>query len=233
MSADNWTLADLRRCNTDRQAAWCPDQVLDLSFRGNELAGETGEACNVIKKLERERLGWRGSRATREQLAEELADVVICADLAALTAGVDLMAAVKAKFDATSDKVGLPHRLVARSPLPPSAGGDEVREAHARAIYEAMGFAYEGRTVGARGPYGDWAKALKAADAIAALASAALHGPFGYLVIVPGLDEEHWRASDDREMLSGYISIPMFTKVDPFEVAAQAGQAEARQDGTS
>lgn len=111
MTGENWTLADLRRCNTERQAAWCPDQVPDLSFRGNELAGEVGEACNVIKKLERERHGWRGSRATGEQLAEELADVVICADLAALTAGVDLMSAVKAKFDATSDKVGLPHRL--------------------------------------------------------------------------------------------------------------------------
>lgn len=116
---DSWTLADLRACNVDRQAAWCPEQVPDLSFRGNELGGEVGEALNVIKKLERERLGWRGSRDTVEHLAEELADVVICADLAALTAGVDLMAAVKAKFDATSQKVGLPHRLL---PTPDAKG---------------------------------------------------------------------------------------------------------------
>lgn len=118
----DWTLADLRRCNVERQAAWCPDQVPDLSFRGNELGGECGEAQNVIKKLERERHGWRGSRATVDQLAEELADVVICADLCALTAGVDLMAAVKAKFDATSVKVDLPHRLV------PAAALSRVRE---------------------------------------------------------------------------------------------------------
>lgn len=104
-------LADLRRVSAGRQEAWCPDQVPDLSFRGNELAGEVGEACNVIKKLERERLGWRGSRATLEELADELADVVICADLVAMSAGVDLAAAVRRKFNATSAKVGLPHRL--------------------------------------------------------------------------------------------------------------------------
>lgn len=102
---------NLREANLARQAAWCPDEVPDLSFRGNELAGETGEACNVIKKLERERLGWRGSRATKAQLAEELADVVICADLAAISAGIDLEQAVRDKFNATSAKNGFPHRL--------------------------------------------------------------------------------------------------------------------------
>ncbi|WP_312599298.1 MazG-like family protein [Brevundimonas sp.] len=107
------TLAALHEANIARQAAWCPDETKQpsLSFRGNELAGETGEACNVIKKLERERHGWAGSRDTLEHLGEELADVVICADLCAITAGVDLQAAVVAKFNATSEKVGLPHRL--------------------------------------------------------------------------------------------------------------------------
>jgi hypothetical protein len=36
----------------------------------------------------------------------------------------------------------------------------------ARAIYEAYGFAYDGRTINGRGqPYGEWAKALKASSA--------------------------------------------------------------------
>jgi NTP pyrophosphatase (non-canonical NTP hydrolase) len=113
----------LRAANIARQAAWCPDQVPDLSFRGTELAGEVGEACNVIKKLERERLGWRGSRDTIEHLGEELADVVICADLVALSAGIDLSAAVVAKFNATSEKVGLHHRLAA-SPSAPTPHAD-------------------------------------------------------------------------------------------------------------
>jgi len=75
------------------------------------MAGEVGEACNVIKKLERERMGIRGSRATVEQLAEELADVVICADLIAMKEGIDLMASVAIKFNKTSEKVGLKTRM--------------------------------------------------------------------------------------------------------------------------
>lgn len=44
-----------------------------------------------------------------------------------------------------------------------------------------------------------------------------LHGPFGYLVIAPGLNEEHWHLRDDPEPMSGYVSLPLFTKVDPFD----------------
>jgi len=75
---------DLRRANVARQAEWAGNVELSLVYKGNELAGEVGEACNVVKKLERERLGIAGSRDTVEHLAEELADVVICADLIAL-----------------------------------------------------------------------------------------------------------------------------------------------------
>lgn len=107
--------SDLRAANARRQAEWDKDDKITLSFRGNELAGEVGEACNIIKKLDRERLGIRGSRATKEQLAEELADVVICADLIAMHEGIDLLNdAVPAKFNATSEKVGLKTRLAPR-----------------------------------------------------------------------------------------------------------------------
>lgn len=111
------SLRALHAANIARQAEWCPDQVPDLSFRGNELAGEVGEACNVVKKLERERHGWRGSRATLDDLAQELADVVICADLCAVTAGIDLDTAVVAKFNATSRK----QRLSTLLPEAPAA----------------------------------------------------------------------------------------------------------------
>ena len=110
----------LRRVSQERQTAWCEvgDEVPDLTFRAVELAGEVGEAMNVVKKLERERHGWRGSRATLSDLSEELADVIICADLLAATAGVDLWPAVVAKFNATSEKVGLPHILALFSDRP-------------------------------------------------------------------------------------------------------------------
>jgi NTP pyrophosphatase (non-canonical NTP hydrolase) len=101
----------LRAANAARQREWDGDNQITLAYRGNELAGEAGEVCNVIKKLERERIGIRGSRDTTEHLAEELADVVICADLIAMDKGIDLERAVADKFNATSEKVGLQTRL--------------------------------------------------------------------------------------------------------------------------
>jgi NTP pyrophosphatase (non-canonical NTP hydrolase) len=109
--------ADLRAANLARQAEWDTDGQITLSYRGNELAGEVGEACNIIKKLERERMGIAGSRANLADLAEELADVIICADLIAMQLGIDLNRAVAEKFNKTSEKVGLTTRLAAPDAL--------------------------------------------------------------------------------------------------------------------
>lgn len=97
----------LRTANQLRQMNWPGAHKITPAYQGNELAGEAGEACNVIKKLERERLGIAGSRDTVEHLAEELADVVICVDLVADRYGIDLWSAIKGKFNATSRKGGL------------------------------------------------------------------------------------------------------------------------------
>lgn len=105
------TIKALQLAHIARQEEWCPDQKPDLSFRGNEMAGEVGEACNVIKKLERERQGWRGSRDTVEHLGEELADVVHTAILCAITAGIDLAPYVVSKFNDTSAKNGLTTKI--------------------------------------------------------------------------------------------------------------------------
>lgn len=110
---DTLDFAALREAGIQREREWCAEVQPDLSFRAVELGGEVGEALNIVKKLERERHGWRGSRATLADLAEELADVVICADLAAMAAGIDLGAAVRAKFNATSEKNGLSATLPA------------------------------------------------------------------------------------------------------------------------
>lgn len=104
-------LKELRFANKVRQQEWDPTDVITIEYRGNELCGEVGEACNVIKKIARERLGLRGSRATLEQLAEELADVIICTDLIAMQAGIDLAEAVCQKFNATSQKYNLQTRV--------------------------------------------------------------------------------------------------------------------------
>lgn len=111
MSTNMTTHSNLRAANIARQNEWDQDNQITAAYRGNELAGEVGEACNIIKKLERERLGIRGSRATTAELADELADVVICVDLIAMHYGIDLEAAIARKFNATSEKVGLSTRL--------------------------------------------------------------------------------------------------------------------------
>lgn len=109
----------LRAANIARQIEWQAGRDLPLLFRAVELAGEAGEACNIVKKLVREQLGVRGPRATVDQLADELADVVICTDLVALNIGINLDTAVIAKFNATSEKVGLATRMIAPATTPP------------------------------------------------------------------------------------------------------------------
>lgn len=105
------TFDTLQEANRVRQAEWDTGSQLTASYRGNELAGEVGEACNVIKKLERERLGIIGSRDTVEHLTEELADVIICVGLLAMHYEIDIDRAVTRKFNATSVKNNLTTRM--------------------------------------------------------------------------------------------------------------------------
>lgn len=105
------TFQALAAANVRRHVECDPMSQISLAYRGNELAGEVGEACNEIKKLERERMGLPGSRGSKEALARELADVVICASLVAIDTGIDLGEAIRAKFNSTSANVGLRTRL--------------------------------------------------------------------------------------------------------------------------
>ena len=81
---------------------------------GLALGAVTGAGvCNTVKKIERERRGWVGSRATPEQLHTALVSLsCIIARIASLYA-VDLGATVSAKFNKTSEKYGLVTRLAA------------------------------------------------------------------------------------------------------------------------
>lgn len=119
----------LQRANKMRNKFWDKNGALDLSFRGVEFAGEAGEAseavmnllgytsamaaaggkvCNVIKKLERERHGIAGSRASLDHLGSELADTIITAFLIAMETNIDLADHVACKFNETSAKMKLP-----------------------------------------------------------------------------------------------------------------------------
>lgn len=104
-------LFHLRQANRARDKEWDPEHRINEGFRWKELIGELGELANVLKKIEREQLGLRGTRATKEDLEEELADVFICLDLLAMQLGVTWEAIVPRKFNATSEKYGLATRL--------------------------------------------------------------------------------------------------------------------------
>lgn len=88
--------------------------------RCGEMTGEAGEAANVAKKIKR---GWKMKDGVKspytqedinelfEDLADELADVIITADLCAAQNNIDLGARVIKKFNEKSEKWGCEHRL--------------------------------------------------------------------------------------------------------------------------
>lgn len=80
------------------------------------LCGEAGEAANVAKKLRRMAQGCDvntdgDTEMLKAKLAEELADVVIYADLLAASIGYKLGEAVRFKFNVVSERVGFPEKL--------------------------------------------------------------------------------------------------------------------------
>lgn len=110
------TFDELRTANLTRCARWHPGGIedWDLADWAVAMAGEAGEVCNVVKKLKREADGIRGNAPgvdLRIALADELADVAIYLDLLAARAGIDLAAAIAAKFNHTSRSHGFPDRL--------------------------------------------------------------------------------------------------------------------------
>lgn len=77
-----------------------------LSQWGCALAGEVGEALNIVKKMERgdfTMAEWNNRH--KHELANELADVMIYLDLLALHAGISLPEAIVHKFNLVSNRI--------------------------------------------------------------------------------------------------------------------------------
>lgn len=64
------------------------------------MAGEAGEACNLVKKLR------RGEDIQPGAIGHELADVVIYADLLCTRLGINLGELVRSKFNVVSERRG-------------------------------------------------------------------------------------------------------------------------------
>jgi len=132
----------LRQANLARAKEWNPTGAdTGPGFAGLELAGEVGELCNLLKKAERARLGLVGGSVSPAAIAEELADVVICADLVGLALGLDLWPIVVAKFNATSEAKGFATRL-GHIGAPATAAALDLAERKIEALLELV-YAYQ------------------------------------------------------------------------------------------
>lgn len=98
---------DLREANQTRQKEWVGSENASLEFRVIEVAGEFGEVAEAAKKYLRSVHGIKGSTATVEDIADEMADAIIALDLLANQLNVNLGEAVKTKFNKTSMKYNL------------------------------------------------------------------------------------------------------------------------------
>lgn len=106
LSFDQLRMANVERC----EEVFHPLDSWSPTDWACAMAGECGEACNVVKKMRRGAADLYGldpdDRRTARQLANELADLVIYADLLAARCGIDLGHAVLQKFNAVSFKRG-------------------------------------------------------------------------------------------------------------------------------
>jgi len=111
------TFEELRQANFSRCLRWHPAGIHQWSHSdwAVALAGEVGELCNVIKKLNRVRDGLPGNTITPENLmrmvAEELGDVAAYLDLVATRFNLKLEDCIKEKFNVVSERNKFPERL--------------------------------------------------------------------------------------------------------------------------
>lgn len=113
--------------NKLRALRWHPGGLLQWSASdwGVALAGEVGEICNVIKKLNRYHQGLQQVAVNMEasiagvtvpeflsrQLAKEIGDVFIYLDLLAQREGLNLDDCVRDAFNSVSTREGFPEKL--------------------------------------------------------------------------------------------------------------------------
>jgi NTP pyrophosphatase (non-canonical NTP hydrolase) len=118
------TFDDLREKNRTRCLRWHPNggvTAWSASQWGIAMAGEAGEVCNAIKKLNRIEDGINNQSThskqvdTKEEaiieIGQEIADTIIYLDLLAQSLGLDVQQEVTKKFNRVSERYGFPERL--------------------------------------------------------------------------------------------------------------------------
>lgn len=112
-------LAALRPVNVQRakEGFKCYDNQ-PLTYWTTALAGEVGELCNMIKKMQRvEKGGMDGGSSysakdiTKEMLKEEIGGIAIYLDLLASLMDISLEEAIIDTFNSKSDKYGFYQKI--------------------------------------------------------------------------------------------------------------------------
>lgn len=115
------TFADVSVTNRRRCERWHPgfphDEKWVISDWSNAVGGEAGELQNVVKKLRRYETEQPSAtdppvEVLLAKAGEEAADVILYLDLLCTRLGIDLAAAIIAKFDAVSVREGFPDRMI-------------------------------------------------------------------------------------------------------------------------
>ena len=103
-------LQQLRDANIERGFDPQSDK---LSYWGNAIAGEVGELCNVIKKIERgDGVDKRDGQPLNVNLGKEAADIIIYLDIITRRQGLDLRAELVKKYNEVADERGFPQKLI-------------------------------------------------------------------------------------------------------------------------
>jgi len=107
--------ANRKRC----EESFVPVEQVTPAELGNAMAGECGEACNVIKKMIRLERGLAIPSKDKDkslswyvaELRDEIGDILTYVDLLAARFGIDLEEALRDKFNAVSLEANSPVRL--------------------------------------------------------------------------------------------------------------------------
>ena len=105
-------LEQFRKLNTQRAVeGFKTYENVSLSYWGNAIAGEVGELCNLIKKLDRVKSGgidagssYTAADITPEMIKEEIGGVAIYLDLLASLFDISLEDAIIETFNSKSEK---------------------------------------------------------------------------------------------------------------------------------
>lgn len=88
-----------------------------ITFFTTALAGEVGELCNLIKKIEREKVGGLDAGSThkvkdisKKMLEEEIGGIFIYLDLLSAILDIDLEQAIITTFNIKSEQHKLPYK---------------------------------------------------------------------------------------------------------------------------